>query len=183
MISSISLWANNIVITVIIATIIEMILPDSNNKKYVKTVIGVFILFTIVAPVITKISNNEISLENILANAKIDDIHAEQIDYNTNNDIKKVYIDNLKNDLKKTVEEKGYIAKEININIESNEENDYGKIKLISFRIVPKDGNIEIVNTISIDTSKPKEESQKYSEMQEYIAYVYQIDKEIVNVY
>ena len=49
----ISLWASQIIIAVIIGTIIEMILPKGNNKKYIKVVIGVYILFTILSPVIT----------------------------------------------------------------------------------------------------------------------------------
>ena len=40
-------WANGVIVAVILATIFEMILPEGNNKKYIKTVIGVFVLFTI----------------------------------------------------------------------------------------------------------------------------------------
>ena len=56
MISSISSWAEQIIITVIIATILEMILPKGNSKKYIKTVIGIYILYTIISPIITYIS-------------------------------------------------------------------------------------------------------------------------------
>ena len=64
MIEWISRWAEQIVVAVIIATVIEMILPNGNNKKYVKVVIGIYILFTIISPIITKISGkNLIDLE------------------------------------------------------------------------------------------------------------------------
>lgn len=53
MISNISSWAEQIIIAVIIATILEMVLPNGNSKKYIKTVIGVYILYTIISPVIT----------------------------------------------------------------------------------------------------------------------------------
>ncbi len=56
MISSISSWAEQIIIAVIIATILEMILPKGNSKKYIKTVIGIYILYTIISPIITYIS-------------------------------------------------------------------------------------------------------------------------------
>ena len=52
MISWISSWAQGIIMAVIIGAIIEMILPEGNSKKYVKIVIGVYILFTIISPVI-----------------------------------------------------------------------------------------------------------------------------------
>ena len=47
MINFLSSWAEQIVLAVIIATIIELILPDSKNKKYIQMVIGVYILFNI----------------------------------------------------------------------------------------------------------------------------------------
>ena len=48
MLEIISVWAQGIIVSVIIATIIEMILPNSSNSKYIKVVIGVFILFNII---------------------------------------------------------------------------------------------------------------------------------------
>lgn len=57
----ISNWIQGIIIAVIIGTIIEMLLPEGNCKKYVKVVIGVYILFSIVSPVITKVL--EVNLE------------------------------------------------------------------------------------------------------------------------
>ena len=51
-----STWAKSIILAVIVSTIIQMILPEGNNKKYIKTVIGLYILFTIISPIISKIS-------------------------------------------------------------------------------------------------------------------------------
>ncbi len=53
MINSISSWAEQVILAVIIATVIEMILPKGNSKKYIKTVIGIYILYIIVSPIIT----------------------------------------------------------------------------------------------------------------------------------
>lgn len=55
-ISFISSWAEQIIVAVIIATIIEMILPNGNNKKYIKVVIGIYVLFTILSPILEKIT-------------------------------------------------------------------------------------------------------------------------------
>ena len=52
MINFLGSWAEQIVLAVIIATIIEMILPDNKNKKYIQMVIGVYILFNIISPII-----------------------------------------------------------------------------------------------------------------------------------
>ena len=47
MISFINSYVKGIVVAVIISTIIEMILPEGKIKKYVKTVIGAYIVFII----------------------------------------------------------------------------------------------------------------------------------------
>ena len=52
MINFMSSWAEQIVLAVIIATIIELILPKNKNTKYIKMVIGVYVLFNIISPII-----------------------------------------------------------------------------------------------------------------------------------
>lgn len=52
MINFISSWAEQIVLAVIIATIIELILPQNKNKKYILMVVGIYILFNIISPII-----------------------------------------------------------------------------------------------------------------------------------
>ena len=54
----VSNWIQGIIIAVVISTIVEMILPEGNSKKYIKVVIGVYILFSIVSPVISKVTGN-----------------------------------------------------------------------------------------------------------------------------
>ena len=66
MISFISSWTQGIIVSVIIASIIEMILPDGNCQKYVKVVIGVFILFSIVSPVISKFTKKAFRMKMML---------------------------------------------------------------------------------------------------------------------
>ena len=52
MIQFLSSWAEQIVLAVIIATIIELILPQNRNKKYIQMVIGIYVLFNIISPII-----------------------------------------------------------------------------------------------------------------------------------
>ena len=67
MISNISIWAKGIVIAVIIGTIIEMILPENKNKKYVKVVIGIYVLFCMISPVVGSSFNlSETDMEKYL---------------------------------------------------------------------------------------------------------------------
>ena len=62
----ISDWAGGIIIAVIIGTVIEMILPEGSSKKYIKVVIGVYVVFTIVTPVITKFTGKTVEVSDIL---------------------------------------------------------------------------------------------------------------------
>ena len=50
----------------IIGTIIEMILPEGNSKKYIKVVIGIYVLFSIVSPVITKFTGKDIQVSDVI---------------------------------------------------------------------------------------------------------------------
>ena len=61
MIDFMSSWAEQIVLAVIVATIIEMILPQNKNKKYIQMVIGVYVLFNIISPIIE--NKEEFSIE------------------------------------------------------------------------------------------------------------------------
>ena len=61
MINFMSMWAEQIVLSIVVATIIELILPQNKNKKYIQMIIGVYILFNIVSPIIE--NKEEISLE------------------------------------------------------------------------------------------------------------------------
>lgn len=69
MISKINIWAQGIVIATIIATVIQLILPENKNKKYIKVVIGIYILFCIIHPVIGKSVNlDDYNFENYAGN-------------------------------------------------------------------------------------------------------------------
>ena len=73
MISWLSKWAQGIIVAVIIATLIELILPNGSSKKYVKVVIGVYILFTIISPVIEKLKNDDFGINEILNTQKYEE--------------------------------------------------------------------------------------------------------------
>jgi len=65
MINFMSSWAEQIVLAVIVATITEMLLPKNKNKKYIQMVIGVYVLFNIISPIIKNKDNFSIEKYNI----------------------------------------------------------------------------------------------------------------------
>ena len=58
-------WAEQIVLAVVIATIIEMILPKNKNKKYIQMVVGIYVLFNIISPIIKNKEDFSIEKYNI----------------------------------------------------------------------------------------------------------------------
>lgn len=122
----ISNWIQGIIIAVIIGTIIEMLLPEGNCKKYVKVVIGVYILFSIISPVITKVTGSEFRVSDIYdINSYIEASTKSTQDYaeiNKENQIKQIYETNLKKDMKQKIEEKGYKVKSIFLELTNDEQ-------------------------------------------------------------
>ena len=120
-------WAQGIIVAVIIATIIELILPKGNSKKYVKVIVGIYILFTIISPVIAKVKGNELNVNEILdtkkfekelekSNSKI----SEKLESNNSRNIKDIYVSNLTTDIKNKLKEKGYNVVSSSINVKDD---------------------------------------------------------------
>ena len=126
-ISWLSNWAGAIIVAVVIGTIIEMILPEGNCKKYIKVVIGIYVLFTIVSPVITKFTGRDIQVSDILDLDKYTHEIEERsrmqntIEDNNENNIKNMYLEGIKDDMKAKINGKGYDVKDIDIDIANDE--------------------------------------------------------------
>ena len=119
MISNISEWAKAIIIAVMCGTVLEMIIPEGKNKKYIKVVIGVYILFCIINPVIGKSLNfNEISLDKYISNTPEKENTTNE--KNNNNNVNKLFKENMKKQIKNELNINGYDSDNINITTDSN---------------------------------------------------------------
>lgn len=157
-------WAEGIIIAVIIGTIIEMIIPEGNNKKYVKTVIGIYIMFSIVSPIITRFTNKQVSfnIDNYDEYYKQTNTYDElSKQFETSNELKleELYVENLKEDIKQKMHNKGYKVNDIKLDITTEDGEQYGSINKmeINLEILEDDDTEEISNTInkvSIDRVK-----------------------------
>ena len=70
MINFLSSWVKNLALALIIVSILEMILPNNKTKKYVKMVMGLYILFSIISPFIE--NSSKFNLNNIDFNSYIE---------------------------------------------------------------------------------------------------------------
>lgn len=197
MISWISSWAQGIIMAVIISAIIEMILPEGNSKKYVKIVIGVYVLFTIISPVISKITGKTIQVSDILElNKYIEETENNSklyvtLDEDNSNNIKDIYESSLRNDIKAKIEAKGYNAKNIKLEIEDDEEYTLKKIDIEIYKNMEKNKkDIETIQNVDINISQKSTENdmqEKLSEkdkrkLKDYLSGVYEIDEKNINI-
>lgn len=191
----ISGWIQGIIIAVIIGTIIEMLLPDGNCKKYVKVVIGVYILFSIVSPVITKVTGNEFRVSDIYDINTYIEVSAkssqENIENNQQNQIKQVYITNLKNDMKQKIQEKGYSVKSLTLEISNDEQYTLKKIfAQVSKRKNEENNEVKGVNEINITISNTTENieedisisTKEQNDLKAYLSGIYNLEKKNINI-
>ena len=202
----ISNWIQGIIVAVIIGTIIEMILPEGNCKKYIKVVIGVYILFSIISPVITKFSGNNFSVTNIFdlneyiqASSNVEDLNENQ-----QQQIRNIYETNLKNDIKEKLKSKGYEATKISLNIENNNQYTLKNINITlkkTEETKKTENTIKTVNEVEIQigsntnskNNEQKENSNSQSnstnlsnkeknELKQYLSGIYEIDEKNISI-
>lgn len=160
MIEWITSWAQGIIIAVIIATIIEMIVPDGNCKKYIKVVIGVYILFSIISPVISKITgknfniSEEFNLDKFYEEADSKSIYND-LNSNNSNNIMDIYITNLKSDLMAKLKNKGYEVILCDIEIKDEETYEIRSLKL-SLKKINENNNHEEKNSSNVSNKVEK---------------------------
>lgn len=158
MINFIKDWANQIILAVIIATIFEMILPNGNNKKYIKMILGLYVLFTIIHPVITKITGNSADISNFDYKKYFDDTiletNTENFEDNNSKLIKQAYIDNIKKDIESKLEQRQYKVISCSVDVIDNGNKDtYGAIQSIDLELKKILNNAnENISTIKVET-------------------------------
>lgn len=108
MIEVLSSWAKGIGVTIVIISIFEMILPNNNSKKYIRMVLGVYLIFNIISPLVT---NKEVfNIDNIdleeVATTTTSSADVNQTSMNLR--IKNLYEEELEKDITKKLKDKGY---------------------------------------------------------------------------
>lgn len=163
MINFLSSWAEQIVLAVIIATLFELILPKNKNKKYIQMVIGVYVLFNIISPILETeqvFSFDEYNIEdNVVSGEVVDQTSMDER-------IEKIYLDELENTVITKFEKQGFKVKKCTIDAELDSSKKNAGIHLIT---------VKLENT---------ENSEQIDEIKKDIATEFEIkeDKIIINM-
>lgn len=155
----ISNWIQAIIIAVIISTIIEMILPEGTSKKYIKVVIGVYILFSMISPVINKVTGKDFRVSDIfdldeyIEVSKNGETMKKNLEDQNQDSIKEIYISSLKNDIKEKIENKEYKVNDIQLEVENNDTYALKSLRLIVSKVetnkTNKQDNVENQNSVN----------------------------------
>lgn len=168
-------WVLNIVIIIIFITITDVVLPEGNIKKYVRVIIGTFVLLTIIKPFIniTDIANDfeRAYIEaNVVLNGDNELFDKEVLSSYQNKKAIEIYESKLKDMITSAVSYKTSINKkniDVTININKNQDSsEFGMISNISVIIdnQEKEGKIEKIKKVRIG----EEEKVIYNEAEEY---------------
>ena len=154
MVSVISSWAQQIIFAVIIGTILQMLLPEGKNKKYIKIVIGVYVLFAVISPVIGK--NIDLNLDefNLSANSA-----ESSLDETSQDQINNLYTTNLKQDIILKLKNKGYGCE--NVDLKTNENYEVLEISVIGIYELEDDNDKDSEKSNSNQNNKTNNDNSQ----------------------
>jgi stage III sporulation protein AF len=194
-------WVMNIILFILLATIIDMLLPNSGMKKYVKMVTGLLLIVIILDPLFKLVSldfeqtlstfhlqpeNEEKNIENLIEMKKTE-IQASNRAY-----ILEQMAVQMKTEVEEELVEKYDVRVEqvlLSIKEESKEElshEDISSIEVIlSEQQEEEKDSIPVVKPIEIDTSKQlqlEDPKRDVTKIISFLATEWEIDTEIIGV-
>lgn len=133
MIEFLSSWAKGIGLAIVVVSILEMLLPNNKTKKYIRMVMGVYVIFNIISPMVENkelFDVNQIDVEAYSTATKTtEEVNQTSMDAR----IEELYIEEIEKDVTKKLEEKGYEVTKCTVNAQisnNEEETKITKIKL-----------------------------------------------------
>ena len=149
MIVKIKSWCEGLTITIFIVILIEMLVPNGNNKKYVKVITGIYILYVMLNPILEFLGNNpDLNF--------LEKYHFEETYMDISDDIKDIYVLGIEESIKEELGNNGIEILDVEIITDSKYEN----IQRINLEVGNNERNNDIyeyleknffINKINID--------------------------------
>ncbi len=184
MIKFLSNWVQQIALAVIIVSIFELILPNGNLKKYIKIILGIYVIFCLISPFVDsqalyKLQNVDLSeyVENE-TQALNSTVNQESMDLR----LSQLYIEELEKDIKKRVEENEYKMVKCNIDANLKTSSNNPGIHKIDLTISKNNINVSDVEINIKKTDEKKQEDVDVENLKKSIASNYEISKDIINI-
>ena len=200
MIENLSSWAKGITLAVIVVSILEMLLPNNKTKKYIKMVMGVFILFNIISPFIN--AKDLKNLNEIDASKYVNENNKNYVEQKSMDErLEELYIEEIEKDIIKKVEKKGYKVSMCKVDekiTKNEEETGITKIKLkvektgevkqeenssIENQIVTQVQKIKKVNTKKIEEDKETSlEKSDIQNLKQFLIEEYEVNEKCLEI-
>lgn len=168
MVNFLSSWVKNLSLAIIVVSILEMLLPNNKTKKYVKMVMGLYILFSIISPFIK--NSDKLNFENIdvssYINEELDTSNVEVNQESMDKRLKEIYIEELENDITKKLKEKGYTIEYCKVDANISQENNDSGIKNITLKLDKKEETRTDENSKANENTTETIENKIVSEIQ-----------------
>ena len=138
MINFLSSWVKNLCLALIVVSILEMLLPNNKTKKYVKMVMGLYILFSIIEPFIENSNELKFNVEDLYnqysveTSAESENVNQKSMDSR----LDELYKQKLENDIVQKLNKEGYVVEDCDVKAHISS-NDTG-IELITIKIKEK---------------------------------------------
>ncbi len=182
-------WVKNLIFIILFTTLLEMFLPDSNMRKYVRIVMGFFIIMIFINP-LASIFNNNISIINQIApqnrifSGNWDEIKERGEDINQSNQdiLKDYYTERIQRRIRDVIDlDYNDYEKEIEVNL--NEE--YQLISVDILLVKQKMGEVNI-EPIQIGENAEEKKVEKHEldiiKLKNRISQIFQIGPDNINV-
>lgn len=201
LISYLKNWITDIVVIFVFITLLEIILPSSNMKKYIDMIIGLLIIIVFINPFI-KIISKDIDIDkNIFSSMnKFNYEYKEDTGFDLikQEQISEAYINSIKGKVKDILKDNAsYLVQDVQVTIEDNvNSNEYGTIKKMDLVLEEKvkeekdkNDSIKIHNVEQIvvnttNSSKPKyREFEDGDDIKKIISNDFGLSTEDINIY
>lgn len=169
MIVKIKNWCEEIVIAIILCIIIECLVPKGSNKKYVKVIIGIYIMYVTFNPFLSLL-NYDFEFTNFFAN--LNTFAYEDVSTSLDNNVKDVYILGIEENIKKEIENLGYKVEKVKVLVDINYEN----IEKINLKIISVNNNN--IEPVVINNGLKEEKDKTYEVIENYLFDNYLVSKE-----
>lgn len=118
-------WISVLLCLGIFVTIIRLVIPKNNLRKYIYSLIGIITIIALVSPLIDIFKNNDMqdSIKSVLSNLdEQENVNVDTEKYSNVKEeaVKKSFIQSIKNDVKSKLEGKSIVVKSVDVFISDN---------------------------------------------------------------
>jgi len=190
-------WVTNIILFVLFATMVDMLLPNSNFQKYAKMVIGLLLIAIILTPIFKLISedfeqamatipefkgNNEYQMKNLIDLQK-SEIQASQDAYI----LKQMTVQMTEDAEEELMDQYGLVIADINLLVDEDSQQPFPEnLQRVVIQLkqpAEETDAVEAVKSVEINTEEPliqKTKTESNDKVVQLLSHKWNVDEEVI---